>query len=61
MMKEKYIYFVKDNIYRIKIIKKEPKINYDKYIKCNFEEAIKIRNEILKKYNVNLNKKLHRY
>lgn len=44
MMKEKYIYFIKDNFYRVKIIKKKPAINYDKYSKCDFEEAIKIRN-----------------
>ena len=52
MKKEKYIYFVKDNVYRIKIIKKKPEINYDKYFKCYFEEAIRIRNEILKDYNI---------
>ena len=59
MKKGKYIYFVKDNVYRIKIIRKEPKVNYDKYFKCNFEEAIKIRNEILEKNNILLNKKVN--
>ena len=49
MRKEKYIYFIKDNVYRVKIIKNNPRINFDKYFKCDFEEAIKIRNEILKK------------
>ena len=33
MRKEKYIYFIKDNLYRIKIIKKDSKVNYDKYFK----------------------------
>ena len=28
MKKEKYIYFVKDNVYRIKIIKKKLKFKY---------------------------------
>ena len=56
MMKEKYIYFIKDNFYRVKIIKKKPIISYDKYIKCDFEETIKIRNEILKNNNIILNK-----
>lgn len=37
MRKEKYVFFIKDNVYRIKIIKKNPKINYDKYFKCDFE------------------------
>lgn len=57
MKKEKYIYFVKYNVYRIKIIKKKPEINFDKYFKCDFEEAIKIRNEILERNNILLNRK----
>lgn len=59
MKKEKYIFFVKDNVYRIKIIKKKPEINYDKYFKCYFEEAIRIRNEILKYNNIILKKKVN--
>ena len=47
MRKEKNIYFLKDNLYRIKIIKKTTKVNNDKYSKCNFEETIKIRNEFI--------------
>lgn len=58
MRREKYIYFIKDNVYRIKIIKKNPKINYDKYFKCDFEEIIKIRNEVLEKNNIILNEKV---
>lgn len=42
MCKEKNIYFVKDNLYRIKITKKNPDIHYDKYFNCNLEETIKI-------------------
>lgn len=57
MNKEKYIYFVKDNLYRIKIIKKNPDIRYDKYFNCNLEETIKISNKILKDNNVLLKKK----
>ena len=55
MCKEKYIYVIKDNLYRIKIVKKNPNIHYDKYFNCNLEDAIKIRNEILKKINKNKN------
>ena len=51
MKKEKYIYFVKYNVYRIKIIKKNPRINYDKYLKCSFQEAIKSRNDMLENNN----------
>ncbi len=59
MRKEKYIYFIKDNVYRIKIIRKSPMINFDNYFKCNFEKAIKIRNEILRKNNIKLNEKIN--
>ena len=59
MGKEKYIYFIKDNVYRIKIIRKSPIINFDNYFKCNFEKAIKIRNEILRKNNIKLNEKIN--
>lgn len=51
MKKEKYIYFVKYNVYRIKIIKKNPRINYDKYFKCSLEEAIESRNDMLENNN----------
>lgn len=57
MRKEKYIYLIKDNLYRIKIIKKNPNICYDKYFNCELEEAIKIRDEILRNNDVYLNEK----
>lgn len=57
MYKEKYIYLMKDNLYRIKIVKKNPNIHYDKYFNCDLEEAIKIRNEILVNNNISLKKK----
>lgn len=44
-------------MYIIKIIKKNPDIHYDKCFNCNLEEAIKIRNKILKNNNVLLKKK----
>lgn len=59
MCKEKYIYLIKDNLYRIKIVKKDPNIHYDKYFNCDLEEAIKIRNEILSSNNVSLKKKIN--
>ena len=56
MHKEKFIYEVKENVYRIKIIRERPKIRIDEYIYGNIQNAIKRRNEILTKYNIELYK-----
>ena len=61
MSKEKYIYFVKDNLYRIKIIKKNFNIHYDKYFHCGLEEAIKIRDAILKNNNISLKEEVNKH
>lgn len=61
MRKRKYISFIKDNVYRIKIIKKNSAVDYDKYlkihirVKANFERQhlflINITMYMMKKIN----------
>ncbi len=61
MCKEKYIYCVKDNLHRIKIIKKNSNIHYDKYFHCDLEKAIKIRDEVLKNNDISLKEQVNEY
>ena len=56
MHKEKFIYEIRENVYRIKIIRERTKIRIDEYIYGNIQIAIKRRNEILTKYNIELYK-----
>ena len=56
MHKEKFMYEVRENVYRIKIIRERPKIRIDEYIYGNIQNAIERRNEILTKYNIELYK-----
>ena len=56
MHKEKFMYEVRENVYRIKIIRERPKIRIDEYIYGNVQNAIERRNQILKEYNIELYK-----
>ena len=56
MAKEKFIYEVRENVYRIKIIRERPKIRIDEYIYGTIQNGIERRNEILTEYNIELYK-----
>ncbi|MDD3341569.1 MAG: hypothetical protein PHN72_05225 [Bacilli bacterium] len=55
-MKEKFISYLNDNYYRIRIIRENPKFKYDERIHCSLKEAVEIRNKILKENYIELYK-----
>ena len=58
---EKYIYYIRENKYRVKFLKVDKKnnfrINFDQYIIGTLDDAKKLRDDKLKENGLNLEQK----